>query len=151
MCLYTLVDACQTVIVMIIIIRCKLIYELWFTHTDTQGAGEAGDAGDRPPLLQPKAVNLSPPTQVRPVIYLMLSSEKSARSLPPRCRVEIWPGFITSILPYERHVMLCAEISHKILRTITVLEMMYDLYASARRDFHAEVTRKLVGAIVMTR
>ncbi len=67
------------------------------------------------------------------------------------CRVEIWPGFIASILSYERHVMLCAEISHKILRTITVLEMMYDLYASARRDFHAEATRKLVGTIIMTR
>ena len=67
------------------------------------------------------------------------------------CRVEIWPGFITSILSYEHHVMLCAEISHKMLRTITVLEMMYDLYASVRRDFHAEATRKLVGTIVMTR
>ena len=67
------------------------------------------------------------------------------------CRVEIWPGFIASILSYERSVMLCAEISHKILRTITVLEMMYDLYASARRDFHAEATRKLVGTIIMTR
>lgn len=33
-------------------------------HTHTQGAGEAGDAGDRSPLLQPKAVNLSPPAQV---------------------------------------------------------------------------------------
>lgn len=66
-------------------------------------------------------------------------------------KVEIWPGFIASILSYERHVMLCAEISHKILRTITVLEMMYDLYASARRDFHAEATRKLVGTIIMTR
>ena len=54
-------------------------------------------------------------------------------------------------MSYERHVMLCAEISHKILRTITVLEMMYDLYASARRDFHAEATRKLVGTIIMTR
>ena len=67
------------------------------------------------------------------------------------CRVEIWPGFITSILSYEHNVMLCAEISHKMLRTITVLEMMYDLYASVRRDFHAEATRKLVGTIVMTR
>ena len=70
---------------------------------------------------------------------------------PHWCRVEIWPGFITSILPYERNVMLCAEISHKMLRTITVLEMMYEIHQSARRDFHAEATRKLVGAIVMTR
>ena len=67
------------------------------------------------------------------------------------CRVEIWPGFIASILGYEGGVMLCAEVHHKILRTITVLEMMYDMYASMRRDFHAEATRKLVGTIVMTR
>ena len=61
----------------------QINYELWFahTHTHTQGAGEAGDAGDWPPLLQPKAVNRSPSTQVRPVIYLMLSSVKSALSL----------------------------------------------------------------------
>ena len=93
----------------------------------------------------------TPAEGVLPLPHPVLSINQHVCVCVHVCRVEIWPGFIASILSYERHVMLCAEISHKILRTITVLEMMYDLYASARRDFHAEATRKLVGTIVMTR
>ena len=56
-------------------------------------------------------------------------------------------------MPYETEVLLSADVSHKVLRTTTVLEYLYELYNSlgGRGDFHAEATKKLVGQIVLTR
>ncbi len=69
------------------------------------------------------------------------------------CRLEVWPGFITSILQYERSVMLCLEISHKILRTDTVLDIMYEVYGRSQRggSFHDMAKKELIGQIVLTR
>jgi len=69
----------------------------------------------------------------------------------PQHKLELWPGFITSILQYERNVMLCADISHKILRTDTVWDFLNELYTRARGNFHDLATRNLVGEIVLTR
>ena len=40
-----------------------------------------------------------------------------------RVSFELWPGFLTSILQYERKVMLCAEVSHKVLCVVKSSEM----------------------------
>nr|AIY62327.1 piwi [Fimbriaphyllia ancora] len=66
-------------------------------------------------------------------------------------KLELWPGYTTSILPYETDVLLSADVSHKVLRQTTVLEYLYDLYNSTRRDFHGEACKKLVGQIILTR
>ena len=66
-------------------------------------------------------------------------------------RVDILPGFITSILVYESSIMLSAEVSHKLLRTMTVLEMLYSIHAAVKTQFHTEASRKLIGMIVITR
>ena len=67
------------------------------------------------------------------------------------CRLELWPGFITSILQYERSVMLGLDISHKILRMDTVYDFLNDLYNEDRSRFREMATKKLVGEIVLTR
>ena len=65
-------------------------------------------------------------------------------------RLEVWPGFITSILQYESNLLLCAEISHKIMRSDTVLDILYEIY-NQRGNFHEMAIRRLVGEIVLTR
>ena len=65
--------------------------------------------------------------------------------------MEIWPGFTTSILEYEDNVMLNVDISHKVLRLNSVLDVLYDLAQGHPKDFHTAATRNLVGSIVMTR
>ena len=65
--------------------------------------------------------------------------------------MELWPGYTTSILPYEEDIYLCADVSHKVLRTDTVLEFLYDLYQRSHRAFHEEAQKKLIGEIVLTR
>ena len=69
----------------------------------------------------------------------------------PPCRLELWPGFATAIQQYEKQIMLCAEVTHKILRTDTVYDFLNDLYVNRPRTFHDDAIRGLVGEIVLTR
>lgn len=66
-------------------------------------------------------------------------------------RLELWPGFITSILQYERNILLSLDISHKILRIDTVYDYMNALYCSGKPNFHDQCCKNLVGEIVLTR
>lgn len=39
-------------------------------------------------------------------------------------RLEIWPGLVTAVDAFEGGIMLNCDISHKVLRTQTVLDLM---------------------------
>ena len=65
-------------------------------------------------------------------------------------RLELWPGYTTSILQYETDILLSADVSHKVLRQSTVLDYLYELFHT-KKDFHNEATKKVVGQIVLTR
>ena len=39
-------------------------------------------------------------------------------------RLEVWPGYITSVCENEGGLMLLADASHRVLRTETVLQML---------------------------
>ncbi|XP_001352313.3 protein piwi isoform X1 [Drosophila pseudoobscura] len=39
-------------------------------------------------------------------------------------QMELWPGYETSIRQHEKDIMLCAEITHKVMRTETVYEIL---------------------------
>lgn len=65
-------------------------------------------------------------------------------------RLELWPGFITSILQYEEKPMLCLDVTHKVLRTDTVLDYLCDLQQTKGRAYCDIAAKALVGEIVMT-
>ncbi|XP_039213295.1 piwi-like protein 1 isoform X1 [Crotalus tigris] len=70
----------------------------------------------------------------------------------PKHRLMIWPGFTTSILQYETSIMLCTDVSHKVLRSETVLDFMYTLYEQVEEERFREIcTKELIGVIVLTR
>jgi len=68
-------------------------------------------------------------------------------------KLEVWPGYVTSIRQHEQNVLLCCEISNKILRTDTVLDQMEELHkrGGSTISFRSTVEKALLGAIVMTR
>jgi len=39
-------------------------------------------------------------------------------------RLEVWPGYVTTVDEYEGGVMLQTDVSHRVLRTETVLNVM---------------------------
>ncbi|XP_044298186.1 piwi-like protein 4 [Varanus komodoensis] len=70
----------------------------------------------------------------------------------PQHKLSLWPGFMVSVGQFENRVMLCADVSHKVLRNENVLEFMTDLYNRVDPAHFAETCEKeLVGLIVLTR
>ncbi|XP_064210077.1 piwi-like protein 1 [Anguilla rostrata] len=70
----------------------------------------------------------------------------------PQHRLTIWPGFTTTILQYESSIMLCTDVSHKVLRSETVLSVMGRLRRECGPEHFPEAcTKELVGLIVLTK
>ncbi|EMP40308.1 Piwi-like protein 1 [Chelonia mydas] len=70
----------------------------------------------------------------------------------PNHRLMIWPGFATSILQYETNIMLCTDVSHKVLRSETVWDFMYNLYKQVEEQrFRETCAKELIGLIVLTK
>ncbi|NXD07268.1 PIWL1 protein, partial [Nothocercus nigrocapillus] len=70
----------------------------------------------------------------------------------PNHRLMVWPGFTTSILQYEKSIMLCTDVSHKVLRSETVLDFMYNLYNQVEEQRFRDIcTKELIGLIVLTK
>ncbi|XP_022109192.1 piwi-like protein 1 [Acanthaster planci] len=65
-------------------------------------------------------------------------------------KLQLWPGFITSILQYEEEVLLMADVSHKILRTETVLDLIYHL-SQTKEDWADKFKTLITGEIVLTK
>ncbi|OCU01987.1 piwi-like protein 1 [Xenopus laevis] len=64
----------------------------------------------------------------------------------------IYPGFTTSILQYESNIMLCIDVSHKVLRSETVLDYMYNVHKKVEsHKFHDICSKDLIGQIVLTK
>lgn len=69
----------------------------------------------------------------------------------PQHKIELWPGYITSIQCYEGGMMLLCDVSHRLLRTETVYDFIFELYHRKKDRFEEETKRQLVGNIVLTR
>ena len=94
-------------------------------------------------VSDPFPLSLSPPSHC----FTLLPSLSPPS---PHSRLDLWPGFITSILQYEDNVMLCADVSHKIMRSDTVYDTLNELHYNSR-NFHEDAIKTLVGEIVLTR
>ncbi|KAK2121264.1 Piwi-like protein 3 [Saguinus oedipus] len=66
--------------------------------------------------------------------------------------LEIWRGYVTSILQYENSITLCADVNHKLLRIETVYDFISKIQAEAHQgNPEVEVANKLIGSIVLTK
>lgn len=69
----------------------------------------------------------------------------------PQYNLELINGFATSIANYEDRLLLCAELTHKLLHKTTVLNLMREAYNNDPQSFREVSTARCVGRIVMTR
>lgn len=66
--------------------------------------------------------------------------------------VELWPGYVTSIRKTKNGYSLINDVTHKVLRTDTVLDLIEDCSRRMNaRVFKDVATQKLLGQIVMTK
>ncbi|XP_045133074.1 piwi-like protein Ago3 [Portunus trituberculatus] len=71
--------------------------------------------------------------------------------LVPQHKLEIWPGYVTSVSHQEDGLMICVDVSHRILRTETCYEVMSALCQKHRGNFKDAITSTLIGCVVLTR
>ncbi|XP_041362450.1 piwi-like protein 1 [Gigantopelta aegis] len=69
----------------------------------------------------------------------------------PQHKLEVWPGYITSITEQEGGLMLLLDASHRVLRTETVLDVMHQVVERNIKGFQDEISKKVIGCIVLTR
>ncbi|XP_070689583.1 piwi-like protein 1 [Pempheris klunzingeri] len=70
----------------------------------------------------------------------------------PQHKLTIWPGYATTILQYESSIMLCIDVSHKVLRSETVLDFMANLRQQCGSQRFPDICAKeLIGLIVLTK
>lgn len=70
----------------------------------------------------------------------------------PMYNLELINGLSTSIANYENKLLLCAELTHKLLHKSTIHDLMKTIYDTSRsdNDFKEKCTSQLVGRTVMT-
>ncbi|XP_044052946.1 piwi-like protein 2 [Siniperca chuatsi] len=66
-------------------------------------------------------------------------------------RLQVWPGYSTCIKHTDGGLYLCVDVSHKVLRNDSVLDVMNMLYQQSKENFQDECTKELIGSIVITR
>ena len=76
--------------------------------------------------------------------------DPTAGHLVPQHKLEIWPGYVTSVQQFEGGVMLCCDVSHKVLRTQTAYQLIKDVVAQKPADLQGSVLKALLGAVVLT-
>lgn len=72
-----------------------------------------------------------------------------AKICVPNHKLEIWPGYTTSIRQHEQDILLCSEISHKIMRTDTLLDILIKC-AQDGGDYQFSFKKEVVGMVVLT-
>lgn len=65
-------------------------------------------------------------------------------------RLELWPGYLTSIRQCEYNILMCAEITHKVMREETVLDMLGQFYSLYKQEYKSHFAKEIMGQIVLT-
>ncbi|OXA45717.1 Protein piwi [Folsomia candida] len=64
-------------------------------------------------------------------------------------RLQLWPGFVTSIRQMERDVYLNVDPTFKVCRTETVFDLMKEMRQTSR-NFKGDIEAAVIGTVVMT-
>lgn len=65
--------------------------------------------------------------------------------------MELWPGYVTSIRQHENDILVCCEVSHKVMRKETIYDILRRCQTDSRgRDYKDDFKRELIGATVLT-
>ncbi|KAL0280141.1 UNVERIFIED_CONTAM: hypothetical protein PYX00_001523 [Menopon gallinae] len=63
--------------------------------------------------------------------------------------MELWPGYVTSIRQGEDSILMCSEISHKVMRLDTALDLLSDCYKQSQ-SYRQTFQQMIIGQIVLT-
>lgn len=77
--------------------------------------------------------------------------DASSPIIIPQHKLEIWPGYVTTVEEFDGGLMLCLDVSHRMLCQTTVLEHLEDLCRRDPNNFQSNALKSLTGQVVITR
>lgn len=69
----------------------------------------------------------------------------------PQYNLEMVNGYTTAIAAFEQKLLLCAEVSHRIIHVQSIYDVIGDYYEKDLNSFRNASIDHLVGQIAMTR
>jgi aubergine-like protein len=76
--------------------------------------------------------------------------DAKAKIIVPAHKLELWPGYVTSIRQHESNILMCCEINHKIMRQETALELLTSCTRGDERMYKKLFTQAITGCVVLT-
>lgn len=83
--------------------------------------------------------------------YTRIGKKNFDPSLPkliPQHKLEVWPGYVNAVEEQEGGIMLCLDVSHRVLCQQTVLELFTDIFRKDKENFQQNAVKALVGKFV---
>ncbi|XP_043284504.1 piwi-like protein Siwi [Venturia canescens] len=68
----------------------------------------------------------------------------------PQYKLELWPGYETSIRQHETNILMCAEITHKVMRQQTLLDILNECYNKFGNQYQERFKAMVIGVTVLT-
>lgn len=69
----------------------------------------------------------------------------------PQHRIQLWPGYLTSIRQHESDVLMCIEINTKLMRQETVYDILQRIHSTARDNWQTVFENTVLGSTILTR
>ncbi|XP_043484450.1 piwi-like protein Siwi [Leptopilina heterotoma] len=64
--------------------------------------------------------------------------------------LDLWPGYLTSIRQCEYNILMCSEITHKLMLQKTVLNVLEEAFQMHRDNYEAHFSQQILGQVVLT-
>lgn len=69
----------------------------------------------------------------------------------PDFRLQLWPGYTTSIRQHESNLLMMAEVKHKLMRDENLLDILRRCHAENRNNYQQAYVNMVVGSVVLAR
>ncbi|XP_030079059.1 protein argonaute-3 isoform X2 [Drosophila hydei] len=77
--------------------------------------------------------------------------DPSRPKIIPTAKLEVWPGYVTAVDEYDGGLMLCCDVSHRLLCQRTVLDMLVEIYQNNKSNYQDKAKNYFVGSVIITR
>lgn len=76
--------------------------------------------------------------------------DAKAKIVVAKHKLELWPGYLTSIRQHETDILMCCEITHKVMRQDTILDLLTECLHRGEQNYRNVFTKAVLGCIVLT-
>ncbi|KAG5317323.1 AUB protein, partial [Pseudoatta argentina] len=76
--------------------------------------------------------------------------DTGSKIILPEHKLELWPGYVSSIRQHERDILMCVEISNKVMRLETLGDILNNFYREDHGRFRENFCNSVIGTVVLT-